>query len=265
MPAWRNGRRSGLKIRGPLAWGFESPGGQDMVGHPSPGRLPPGQRVYAIGDIHGLDERLGALHRLIAEDLKVRPVARATVVHLGDYIDRGPESAQVLARLARLSRLGGARVVNLMGNHERTFLDALAGDAAAATDFLHQGGQATLASFGICPAAPAAEWSARLPLSALAFLQGLALMHRAGGYLFAHAGIRPGIAPDAQAGTDLLSIRQPFLASEADLGAVVVHGHTPVPAPVIRANRIGMDTGAVLGGPLTAAILEADSVGFVAA
>ncbi len=252
-----------------MAWGFESPGGQardtDIPLHPSPGWLPRGQRVYAVGDIHGLDERLGALHALIAEDLEARPVAEATVVHLGDYIDRGPDSAKVLARLAVLTRIGCARVVNLMGNHERTFLEALAGDAPAATDFLHQGGEATLASLGIDRAGSWVEWSARLPAAVSAFLHGLALMHRAGSYLFAHAGIRPGVAPEQQAPADLVSIRQPFLASEADLGVVVVHGHTPVPAPVIRANRIGIDTGAVLGGPLTAAILEADSVGFLAA
>lgn len=233
--------------------------------HPAPGRVPGGQRVYAIGDIHGLDERLGALHALIAKDLKARPVSAATVVHLGDYIDRGPDSAGVLARLSGIGRIGGARVVNLMGNHERTFLDALAGDAPAATDFLHQGGDATLVSFGIDPVTPAAEWAGRLPPAALAFLRGLALMHRAGGYLFAHAGIRPGVAPEQQAVADLLSIRQPFLTSETDLGAVVVHGHTPVPAPVIRVNRIGIDTGAVLGGPLTTAVLQGDTVGFLAA
>lgn len=252
-----------------MAWGFESPGGQAQDGalqlHRAPGWLPRGQRVYAIGDIHGLDERLGALHRLIADDLRARPIAAATVVHLGDYIDRGPDAAKVLARLGGLARIGGAGVVNLMGNHERTLLDALGGDAPAATDFLYQGGEATLASLGIGPATPAAEWSARISPAALTFLRGLGLIHGAGDYVFVHAGIRPGIAAEAQAASDLLSIRQPFLASEVDFGAVVVHGHTPVPAPVIRANRIGIDTGAVLGGPLTAAILEGDSVGFLAA
>ena len=227
--------------------------------------MPGGQRVYAVGDIHGLDERLGTLHALIAADLRTRPVAAATVVHLGDYIDRGPDSAKVLARLSGLRRIGRAFVVNLMGNHERTLLDALAGDAPAATDFLHQGGGATLASLGIDAAVPAAEWSARMARASLGFLRGLALMHRAGGYLFVHAGIRPGIAPDRQLAADLVSIRQPFLASEADFGVVVVHGHTPVPAPAIRANRIGIDTGAALGGPLTAAVLEGDTVGFLAA
>ncbi len=248
-----------------MAWGFESPGGQDIEVHPAPGRVPGGQRVYAIGDVHGLDERLAALHALITEDLKARPVSVATVVHIGDYIDRGPDSAAVLARLQGLARIGGARVVNLMGNHERGFLDALAGDAPAATDFLYNGGSATLASFGIAADAPAAEWSSAIPPASLAFMRGLALTHRAGTYLFAHAGIRPGIAPEQQAAADLLSIRQPFLTSDEDFGVVVVHGHTPVDAPVIRANRIGIDTGAVFGGPLTAAILQGDTVGFLAA
>ncbi|MDE2333500.1 MAG: serine/threonine protein phosphatase [Rhodospirillales bacterium] len=233
--------------------------------HPSPGRLPEGQRVYAIGDIHGLDERLRTLHALIAGDMRARPVGAAVVVHLGDYIDRGPDSARVLARLAGLRRIGPARVFSLMGNHERTFLDALAGDAPAATDFLHQGGGETLASFDIAPEVPAAEWSARIAPAVLAFLRGLLPAYRAGTYFFAHAGIRPGITLEQQSVRDLVSIRQPFLASEADLGAVVVHGHTPVPAPVIGRNRIGIDTGAVLGGPLTAAILEGGTVGFLAA
>jgi serine/threonine protein phosphatase 1 len=228
----------------------------------APARLPPGLRVYAIGDIHGCDRELGRLHTAIAADIARRPTTEAVVVHLGDYIDGGPDSAGVLARLMRPSPIDGARVVNLMGDHEQTVLEALDGDRAAATDWLHSGGAATLRSFGIDEAAPRETWAAALPAEVLAFLRNLAFSHRAGGYLFSHAGIRPGVAPDRQSHDDLVRIRQPFLSSEQDFGVVVVHGHTPVSVPAVRDNRIALDTGAGFGGKLTCAVLEADSVGF---
>ena len=99
----------------------------------------------------------------------------------------------------------------------------------------------------------------------LALLRGLPVTHRAGGYLFVHAGIRPGVPLDAQGREDLLWIREPFLSFDGDLGCVVVHGHTPIPAPLVRPNRIDIDTGAYLGGELTCAVLEADRIGFLQA
>jgi serine/threonine protein phosphatase 1 len=102
-----------------------------------------------------------------------------------------------------------------------------------------------------------------MPPVHLGFLRGLSLMHRAGGYAFVHAGIRPGVTLERQTRTDLLWIRAPFLNCEEMLPAVVVHGHTPADAPELRANRIGIDTGAVLGGALTCAVLEAQTVGFL--
>ncbi len=227
----------------------------------APARLPAGQRVYAIGDIHGCDRELGHLHRAIAADIARRPVRAAVVVHLGDYLDGGPDSAGVLGRLTRPDPVPGARVVNLMGDHDLLVLQALDGDRAAGTDWLHSGGAATLASFGVA-AEPREGWAAALPPVLPDFLRGLAPMHRAGGYLFCHAGIRPGVAADRQTRDDLLGIRQPFLSSEQDFGVVVVHGHTPASAPAVRSNRIGLDTGAGFGGRLTCAVLETDSVGF---
>ncbi len=228
----------------------------------APARLPAGLRVYAIGDIHGCDRELGVLHAAIAADIRHRPVRDARVVHLGDYFDGGPDSAGVLARLTRAVPVAGARLVNMRGDHEQMLLDALDGDRAAATDWLHSGGEATLASFGIEPAAPRETWKASLPATLLPFLHNLVLSHREGGYLFAHAGIRPGIAPDRQTRDDLLGIRQPFLSSEQELGVVVVHGHTPATTPAVRSNRICIDTGAGFAGRLTCAVLETDSVGF---
>ena len=236
---------------------------------PAPAALPPGRRVYAVGDVHGCAGQLGALHAAIAEDLARRPVAAPLLLHIGDYVDRGPDSAGVIARLLAGPALPagvpvGVEVVNLMGNHERTMLDALDGDRAAGTDWLFQGGRPTLESYGIDPDGPREAWASGLPPGHLAFLRGLALQRAEGGYLFVHAGVRPGVPLDAQAPEDLLRIRQPFLYTEQKLGAVVVHGHTPVKAPVVRDNRIAIDTGAVFGGKLTAVVLEGTTVGFLA-
>ncbi|MBN8892761.1 MAG: metallophosphoesterase, partial [Rhodospirillales bacterium] len=214
---------------------------------PAPASLPPGERIYAIGDIHGCAERLLALHAAIAADLARRPVAAPLLLHLGDYVDRGPDSAGVVALLAAGDPLAGMPTVNLMGNHERTMVDALSGERASATDWMIAGGREALASWGGNPDAPRESWPAHVPAAHMAFLRALSLRHRAGGYLFVHAGIRPGVALDAQAPSDLLSIRGSFLYSDAAFGAVVVHGHTPQKAPVVRHNRIGIDTGAVFG------------------
>ena len=187
------------------------------------------------------------------------------LVHLGDYIDFGPDSAGVLALLAEGTPIAGLSTVNLMGDHERTALDALAGDGAAATDWLHTGGEATLASWGIDADVPRGEWRSRVPGAQIAFMQSLALDHHEGDYLFVHAGIRPGVRLDRQAEDDLLGIRQSFLASEQDFGAIIVHGHSAIPMPTIKRNRIALDTGAGCGGTLTCAVFEDDAVAFMSA
>ena len=229
----------------------------------APAGLPSGRRIYAIGDIHGCADRLFALHDAIADDLAQRPVAAPLLLHIGDYIDRGPDSALVVARLAADPPLPGVPMVNLLGNHEQTMIDALSGDRAAGTDWLYQGGRPALESWGVDPDSPRETWPSGVPAAHLAFARGLTLSHQEGGYLFVHAGIRPGVPLDAQTREDLLRIRQPFLFTDADLGAVIVHGHTPVKAPVIRRNRIGIDTGAVFDGPLTCAVLEERRIGFL--
>ena len=232
---------------------------------PAPGRLPPGRRVYAIGDIHGCAEQLASLHARIADDLARRPVASALLLHVGDYVDRGVDTRGVIARLAAGSPVPGTGMVNLMGNHENTMIEALNGERAAATDWLFTGGRPSLKSYGADPDSPRETWRAHVPDSHLRFLRELKLMHREGGYAFVHGGVRPGVPLEQQARDDLLRMRQPFLYSEMNFGAVVVHGHSPVKAPVIRHNRIAIDTGAVFGGDMTCLVLEGDQLGFLTA
>ncbi len=232
---------------------------------PAPASLPRGQRVYAIGDVHGCLDRLQALHRAVADDIATRPIAFSTLIHLGDYVDRGPDSAGVVSLLAeRPMPAGIGAVVNLIGNHEEMMLAALDDRSPPVVrHWLLNGGEATLHSFGLGDTVDPAAWAGRLPADRLAFLRRLALTHRVGGYFFVHAGVRPGIPLAAQIRDDLLWIRQPFLSATTPFEAVVVHGHTPAPVPEVRRNRIGIDTGAVMGGVLTCAVLERNKVGFL--
>ena len=232
---------------------------------PAPGVLPPGRRVYAIGDIHGCAAQLAALHALIADDLAARPIASALLLHIGDYVDRGVDTKGVIDRLAEGSLVPGTEMVNLMGNHENTMIEALNGERAAATDWLFTGGRPSLKSYGVDPDSPRDTWRAQVPASHISFLRELKLMHREGGYVFVHGGVRPGVPLEQQARDDVLRMRQPFLYSEQNFGAVVVHGHSPVKAPVIRHNRIAIDTGAVFGGEMTCLVLEGDRLGFLTA
>jgi serine/threonine protein phosphatase 1 len=232
----------------------------------APADMPPGQRIYAVGDIHGCATRLRELHALIAADLAARPIAAPLLLHLGDYIDRGPDSAEVVTLLAAGPPIPGLACVNLTGNHEQMLLTAISTQDPDDIDlWLSNGGVDALESWDIGPDTPPDSWAPVITERKLEFLRELPLMHRAGGYLFVHAGIRPGVPWDMQDRRDLLWIREPFLTTDDDLGVVVVHGHTPVPAPLVRLNRIDIDTGAYLGGELTCAVLEADRIGFLQA
>lgn len=233
---------------------------------PAPATLPDGQRVYAIGDVHGCLDQLRALHAAIAEDIADRPAARCVLIHLGDYVDRGPDCAEVVDLLTVGPAVPGASVVNLMGNHEDMMIQAIStGKTEDAVHWSRNGGAESLLSWRIGRNVPQTLWPTMIPFPHQAFLRGLALTHRVGPYFFVHAGVRPGVPLDGQKKQDLLWIRDPFLFSKQDHGAVVVHGHTPVREPVVRPNRIGIDTGAVMGGLLTCAILEADRIAFLQA
>jgi serine/threonine protein phosphatase 1 len=230
----------------------------------APAIVPPGHRVYAIGDVHGCLDRLASIHEQIAEDLVARPVDEAILVHLGDYVDRGLDSAQVIDWLSGGPPVPVARVVNLMGNHEDMMIQALSGtDKDATGTWLSNGGADSLLSWEISRKVPPAEWTNLIPAEHLAFIRGLDVSFRYGGYMFVHAGIRPGIPLDKQAKQDMLWIREPFLSWKHSHEIVVVHGHTPRHEPTVRPNRIGIDTGAVMGGVLTCVVLEGDKLGFI--
>ena len=235
---------------------------------PAPGWLRPGVRAYAIGDVHGCDGRLAALHRQVTDDLRHHPAEHPLLVHLGDYIDRGPHSAAVVRRLAAGS-VAGVPTVCLRGNHEQMLLDALAGGASHRDDWLRNGGAATLRSWGASLDQPALAWAAAMAPE-LPFLRALPLFHRVDGYVFVHAGLRPGLSMSLQMAVDMLWIREGFLDWDGPLlpespGTVAVHGHPPARRPELRSNRIGIDTGAVAGGALTCAVLERDTVRFLTA
>jgi len=233
-------------------------------------RVPDGRRIYAVGDIHGRHDLLSRLHRLIAEDAAAA-AARNTLVYLGDYVDRGPASRQVLDRLAG-DPPPGFDAVFLKGNHD-DFLLRFLEDGAAADTWLANGGVATLASFGIEGMGPRPDPDAlagirrdlagRLDAAHRGFLGRLRPCHVVGDYLFVHAGVRPGIPLAGQDPFDLMWIRGPFLEWDGPFGHFVVHGHTIAPVPDVRPNRIGIDTGAYFSGRLTCLVLEGDSRRFL--
>tara|TARA_R110002110_G_scaffold39086_5_gene126729 strand:- start:284 stop:1096 length:813 start_codon:yes stop_codon:yes gene_type:complete len=230
----------------------------------SPAEVPEGLRLYAVGDIHGRDDLLGALLDQVRGDARQQPASRSIVIFLGDYIDRGLQSRQVLDRLSG-DPMPGFECVFLKGNHEQALLQFL-DDAAFGRTWKHYGGLETLHSYGISELAlsddPANFERARdrleemLPESHRRFLKTLQLSTEFGGYFFAHAGVRPGIPLDRQSEEDLLWIRDDFLDTGSSFGKVIVHGHTPREAVVFRPNRIGVDTGAYMTGKLTALVLE---------
>ncbi|HQT78603.1 MAG: hypothetical protein B7Z80_20335 [Rhodospirillales bacterium 20-64-7] len=230
----------------------------------APATLTPGQRIYAVGDVHGCLDRLVTLHEMIAEDLAERPAKHATLIHLGDYVDRGSDSAQVIDWLINRPPVPAQAFVNLMGNHEQMMLAAVAAvDKDAPCHWLTNGGADSLLSWGISRTVPPTEWAARIPRQHLLFIRDLAVNHRIGPYFFVHAGVQPGVPLEQQTRHDMLWIREPFLSSRADHGAVIVHGHTPKREPIVHPNRIAIDTGAVVGGALTCVVLEDDTLGFL--
>jgi serine/threonine protein phosphatase 1 len=221
--------------------------------------LPPGQRIYAVGDVHGMASLLEDVFRRIDADLAARPASNPVEVLLGDFIDRGSNSFDVINLLLRRSQERGS--VLLAGNHEWALMKAL-----LSTDDLQRwmklGGQETLMSYGVTPPpagsvnAAFLEFRERFANVHMALPSRLRSCHRVGDFLFVHAGIRPGVPLERQRLADLTTIRAEFLTSDADHGVVVVHGHTPVQQIDVRPNRINLDTCAYMTGNLTCLAID---------
>ncbi len=240
-----------------------------------PRALEPGRRIYAVGDLHGRIDLLDALLQLILADLKDW-AGRSQVIFLGDYVDRGAESAAAVERLRQgpdaLGLPRACRLLCLRGNHEDLFLRAFEASEYLPI-WLANGGDQTCLSYGIDLQELAGEGGVisrlhvalrqAVPSSHRAFLRALPLCYSAGDYFFCHAGIRPGVPLTEQTEEDLLWIREPFLGAAEDHGKLVVHGHTPVHRPEVLSNRICIDTGAVYGGRLTALVLEGETQRFL--
>lgn len=229
-------------------------------------RIPDKMRIYAIGDIHGRIDLLERTLREIDASLIRSPADNAFEIYLGDYIDRGPNSRQVLDRL--IQRSAARNTIFLKGNHE-VYLAQFLQDPAILSEWRRYGGLETLMSYGLKPSLrpDASErfelvrgLEATFPSSHREFLGNLKLFTDCGDFFFVHAGVRPRVPLIAQREADLLWIREDFLLFEEDFGKIVVHGHTPVREPDVRPNRINIDTGAYATGRLSCIMIEQDSV-----
>lgn len=224
------------------------------------GSFPNGHRAYAIGDIHGRLDLLEQLMSRIEADDDARPAAATTLIFLGDLVDRGPESAQVVDYLLALRKRRGAEHTRfLLGNHEEVFLAALE-DEKALRFFARIGGKETILSYGISPEQYAeldyaqllAALRDRVPTEHVAFLTSFEDLILLGDYAFVHAGIRPGEPLDRQRAKDLRWIREEFIGHSGPLEKIIVHGHTITDTVEEKPHRIGLDTGAYASGRLTA-------------
>ncbi len=240
---------------------------KSAFGSSEPKNVPEGKRIYAVGDVHGRADLLKEMQRLIAEDVAVKGAEENIVVYLGDYVDRGLNSKEVLDQLLE-ETISGVRSICLKGNHEQAMLDFLK-DHKYGRIWKKFGGLETLLSYGVVPPSDTDDeeafvsarddFSEKLPSSHLEFLLGLKMHVTFGDYMFVHAGVRPGVDLDNQREEDLLWIRGDFLRSKEDFGKVIVHGHTPQAKAEILSNRINVDTGAYITNTLTAVVLEGDT------
>jgi serine/threonine protein phosphatase 1 len=235
----------------------------DVLENPRSTAAERGDRIYVIGDVHGRLDLLRALLDRIGEHAKAQgPVSSTHIVLLGDLIDRGDQSAEVLKLVYNIAQRNDS-LITLMGNHEELMLRAYDGESSVLRVWMRTGGAETLRSFGLVPPsrdsdprAFLAQMKKAIPRAIIDWMRTLPLTVRSGDYLFCHAGIRPGVALRKQAKADLLWIRDEFLNDTSAHGAVIVHGHSISPEPEVCVNRIGLDTGAYKTGILTALYLE---------
>ncbi|WP_369061722.1 metallophosphoesterase family protein [Caulobacter sp. 73W] len=235
---------------------------------PQADHLPPwpgvdGELVYAVGDIHGRYDLLKLLLYAIVEDHRDEGAdRRPLLIFCGDYIDRGPQSAEVVEALVQLQRRRDVQVNALRGNHEQAMLDFIE-DPVRGAVWLAYGGAQTLVSYGVEPPAPQADTAAyllardallaQMPAAHLRFLEALPLALELGDHYFVHAGVRPGVPLALQDDQDLLWIRKPFIEAKGPFEKVIVHGHSWTDdEPTLGDNRIGLDTGAYATGVLSA-------------
>ncbi|THD77756.1 MAG: serine/threonine protein phosphatase [Phenylobacterium sp.] len=226
-----------------------------------------GELVYAIGDVHGCYELMKDVLAQLAADYAERACGRRPIlIFLGDYVDRGPQSAKVMEALVWLKRRSDLEIHFLKGNHEQALLGFL-DEPERGGPWMGFGGAETLASYGVIPpqaedgpevyARARDELLERMPASHLRLLQQLELMVVVGDYAFVHAGVRPGVPLEGQAENDLLWIRRGFVDQPGPFGKTIVHGHTWLgEQPQVTEHRLGLDTGAYATGVLTAARLE---------
>ncbi len=234
--------------------------------------VPDDIRVYAIGDIHGRADLLQQMHQMILEDAsKKRASLQNLIIYLGDYVDRGLESRDVIELLTN-SSFPGFQSICLKGNHEDLFLRFLK-DPGIGPSWFELGGDATVYSYGVRVSQDIPpeerfthireELRAAVPKLHLEFLSSLQLAYEVGDYFFVHAGIRPGRSLHEQSPDDLVWIRDEFTSSRANHGKIVVHGHSITYQPETHENRIGIDTGAYVTNNLTCLVLEKDTKGFL--
>jgi serine/threonine protein phosphatase 1 len=233
--------------------------GGDREGRPG---LSDGLRLYAIGDVHGRLDLLDICLAGIDADIRTAGAEKILLLFLGDYIDRGPASRQVVERL--LERARQSDCIFLKGNHEEIFLSALK-DVDAYRRWLRWGGLETIVSYGVKATFSLSkedmlrsqeDFAKAVPSSHLGFFQTLRSHFSCGDFFFAHAGVRPGVELGAQHEQDLFWIRDEFLNSDMDFGKIVVHGHTPASNVEARSNRINLDTGAYYSNRLSCLVIE---------
>jgi len=234
-------------------------------------KVPESTRIYAIGDIHGRVDLLRNLHQKIRTDSLGCRATRKIIIYMGDYVDRGLFSREVIEYLLT-TPLQGFESIFIKGNHEHAmekFIDAPEKMAA----WLSWGGDATLQSYGVDLYTEqfvakslqdlARDLREKLPNEHLGFLKGLKLYHIEGDYLFVHAGVQPGVNIEEQKPEDLMMIRDEFISSSPNIPYTVVFGHTIFEKPFYKDGKIGIDTGAYFSGKLTSVVLEEDTIRFL--
>jgi len=231
--------------------------------------LPPGLRIYAVGDVHGRLDLLNELLSRTTADIALRPTSKALYVFLGDYIDRGSSSRGTIDRLIEHGEKNES--VFLRGNHELIAIRCLS-DRNLFDKWMRLGGLETLVSYGIAPGLHAngrqivqlqAAFHSAIPPSHFQFFRDLQSSYVCGDFFFAHAGVKPHVDLSIQKEQDLLWIREEFLTSKEDFGKIVVHGHTPTPEIEVEQNRINIDTGAFASGQLTCLVMEDSSLSVI--